>query len=287
MDLQGLPIVITGASSGIGRATAVACARAGMPVLACARRGPRLEALVKEIESAGGRAAAIECDVAVEADCDRAVTACIERFGAVYAVFANAGYGIEKPFHETSPDEMRRIFDVNFFGSLNIIRAALPHMRAARRGHILICSSCLARMPMTFFGAYSATKAAQHHAARSMRAELAPEAITVTSVHPVGTRTEFFEVASAGGHALSNNSPELFMQSPEFVADLIVRKLRRAGRGFGGGAELWPGAAGLFIRWIMALMTGWVWLSDRVCRAAWQAGKKRRASTQQPDRLSR
>lgn len=269
-SLAGLPIIITGASSGIGRATAIACARAGMPVVACARRSDRLAELVREIEGAGGKAVAVECDVADWQACIKALSICLKRFGSVYAVFANAGYGVEQPVHAMRDDELRRMFEVNLFGSMNIIRAALIDMFREKRGHILWCSSCLARLPMTYYGAYTATKAAQHHLARAMRAELEPMGIAVSSIHPVGTRTEFFEVAAKGGNGLSSNSPEMFMQSADFVAERIVRCLRRP------RAEVWPGFTGFGIRWLAALSTGWVGLSDRMCRVAKRTADKRR-----------
>ncbi len=240
-----------------------------MPVVACARRADRLAQLVSDIKSFGGDAEAVECDVADPAACERAVKLCLSRFGGVYAVFANAGYGVEMPVHDTAPDELRRMFEVNLFGSMNIIRPAMEIMRREKRGHILWCSSCLARLPMTYYGAYTATKAAQHHLARAMRAELEPMGIAVSSIHPVGTRTEFFEVAAKGGNGLSSNSPEMFMQSAEFVAERIVRCLRRP------RAEVWPGFTGFGIRWLAALSTGWVGLSDRMCRVAKRMADKR------------
>src|SRR5690606_522680 len=134
IPLDGKPIVITGASSGIGRAAAVACAAEGMPVTVIARRGDRLDALVSEIEAAGGRALAAPGDVVRAGDCERAVERCVERFGSVYAVFACAGFGAQSAVHETPDADLREMFEVNFFGSLNIIRPALEVMLAADGG---------------------------------------------------------------------------------------------------------------------------------------------------------
>jgi NAD(P)-dependent dehydrogenase (short-subunit alcohol dehydrogenase family) len=278
-DLSGLPIVITGASSGIGRATAVACAAAGMPVVIAARRADRLHEVVGEIEQAspagkaGGRAVAVECDVADAASCRRAVEVCAERFGSVYAVFANAGIAVNRAVHEMPMEEMCRVFGVNFFGTLEVIAAALPHMRAAGRGHVLVCSSCLARMPMVNLGAYTATKAAQHHVARAMRLELAPLGVHVSSVHPIGTRTELFEAAEKLSGPGSGNSiergvkpgpPEAFMQDASFVAACIVRCLRREKP----EAEVWPGISAKVLRLAMAGLSVWPSLGDRVMRMA-------------------
>lgn len=231
IDLTGRPILITGASSGIGRAAALACARAGMPVFATARRRDKLEELVEEIRRSGGRAAAFALDVMQPEGAHEAVAACVGTFGAVYAIFANAGFGIEKAVHLMSDAEIRTMFDTNFYGSLNIIRPALPHMIEARSGHVLMCASALSRMAIPYFSVYSATKAAQHHISRAMGLELERYGVRVSSVHPVSTRTEFFrtveEVSGAPGYKMIQHSPDLFIQPPEKVASAIVRCLRR------------------------------------------------------------
>lgn len=239
LDLRGKPIAITGASSGIGHATAIACAAAGMPVAVAARRADRLEQLVAQITASGGRAIAVRVDVDKPADCQDLVDRTVEAFGSIYSVFANAGFGIHRPIHETSDADMRAIFETNFFGTLNTIRPAMPHILRAGAGHILVCSSCLAKVGMPFHGAYSATKACQDHIARAMRIELAaiPGArIFASSVHPIGTRTEFFSTAerhSTEGRD-SFSAPDFLMQPPERVARAIVRQLRR-----GRSGEVW------------------------------------------------
>ncbi|MEN0021463.1 MAG: SDR family NAD(P)-dependent oxidoreductase [Planctomycetota bacterium] len=229
-DLTGRPIVITGASSGIGRATAFACAQAGMPVTLAARRADRLEAVREQIETLGGRAIAVAADVQHKEDCERLKAEAEAAFGTVYSVFANAGYGFQGAIDATPESELRRIFEVNFWGSLNTILPFVDGMKSAGAGHLLMCSSCLSKLALPYYGAYSATKAAQDHFGRSMRLELRGTGVHVSTVHPVGTRTEFFDVAdeqSAGGATLVKNTPDRFMQPPEKVADAIVACLRR------------------------------------------------------------
>ncbi len=228
MDLAGLSIAITGASSGIGRATAIACAAAGMPVAVGARRLDRLESLVAEIKAAGGRAIALETDVDKPEDCRRLIDATAGAFGSIYAVFANAGYGLEKPIHETPDAELRAIFETNFWGTINTIRPALERMLPAHGGHILVCSSCLSKLGMPFHGHYSATKAAQDHIARAMRAELRGTGVHVSSVHPIGTSTELFDrSAERSGSVRAIRTPMFMRQPPERVARAVVRCLRR------------------------------------------------------------
>jgi NAD(P)-dependent dehydrogenase (short-subunit alcohol dehydrogenase family) len=249
VDLRGLPIAITGASSGIGYATALACARAGMPVALGARRTDKLNTLAAQIRGGGGRAVAIACDVTNPDDCARLIQAAEEEFGSLHAVYANAGYGFEKPFTQTTDHDIRAIFETNFFGTLNTIRPALDLMLPRRRGHILICSSCLSKCGLPGLAPYSATKAAQDHLARQMRAELAHAGIAVSSIHPIGTRTEFFDQSNARSNTQSSllRTPKIFMQPPERVASAILRNLRS-----GNGREVWTS---LTVRTLFALAT--------------------------------
>jgi short-subunit dehydrogenase len=231
-DLTNLPIAITGASSGIGMATAIACARAGMPVALAARRADKLEALAKQIRREGGRAIAVQVNVDNPADCETLIQRTVAEFGSVYAVFANAGYGAETPITTSSDADVRAMFETNFFGTLNTIRPALPHLLAAGRGHILICSSCLSKLALPWHAVYSATKAAQDHIGRSLYVELRPRGIAVSTVHPIGTTTEFFEQSAARSHgaqpvARDARTPRFMMQPPERVANAIMKSLRR------------------------------------------------------------
>jgi NAD(P)-dependent dehydrogenase (short-subunit alcohol dehydrogenase family) len=265
IDLTGKPIVITGASSGIGAATALACARAGMPVAVGARRVDKLDRVVRSIQRAGGRAIAVPTDVSDPEQCAALIQETAARFGTVYGVFANAGYGEEIAVDVMSDQGLRAMFETNFFGSLNIVRPALSLMRQSpgpSRGHVLICSSCLARMTLPYYGAYSATKAAQAHIARAMKFELEPEGIHVSSIHPIGTRTEFFEQVEkvAGKTQLISHSPDAFMQSPEFVARKVVACLRRP------RAEVWTGLQGGFVRFGMSVCTMFPHMGNFVLR---------------------
>jgi NAD(P)-dependent dehydrogenase (short-subunit alcohol dehydrogenase family) len=233
LDLTGKPIAITGASSGIGLATAYACARAGMPVALAARREDRLQEAVAKIREAGGKAIAVRADVDSPQDCRALIDRTVGEFGSIYAVFANAGYGAYTPIADTSDEDLRAIFETNLWGTLNTIRPALERMRAGpqgpNRGHILICSSCLSKLALPFSAAYSATKAAQDHFGRSLRVELAPQGIHVSTVHPVGTKTELFDTAEKRSRVKKSvqHGPRGMMQPPERVADAVVRCLRR------------------------------------------------------------
>jgi short-subunit dehydrogenase len=232
-SLNGKAIVITGASSGIGRATAIHCAKAGMDVALFARRADKLEETAQAVRDAGTRAVTVVGDVTVPDDQQRLFDEADALFGRIDVVFANAGYGVEAPISRMSVDAMRDLFETNFFGTLHTIEAGLPALRRAEQGHLLLCSSCVGRIPLPAYGGYSATKAAQHHIGRAMRLELEPEGIYVTTVHPVGTRTEFFDTAEertrATGQAagLTAHTPDWAMQPVDRVARAVVRCLRR------------------------------------------------------------
>jgi short-subunit dehydrogenase len=237
VDLAGRPVAVTGASSGIGAATAVACAQAGMPVGLFARRAEKLEEVRGRIVAAGGRAVCVPGSVDDDADCLRLLAETERAFGPLYAVVANAGYGIEAPAWSMPEDDLRAIFETNFYGSLRVVRPALAGMVERGAGHAVFISSGLSKIGVPRFAAYSATKAAQDHFARAMRIELGGRGVAVSSVHPVVTETEFSRSADERGREarrFTNRQPRGLTQTPERVAAAVVRRLRT-----GRGAEVW------------------------------------------------
>ncbi len=248
--LDGGRILITGGGTGIGAATARACADAGMKVLVSGRRPEPLERVVEEIVGRGGVATFRVGDVAAAGESEALLDAMDAAFGGTDVVFANAGYGLEKPVLAASAEEIRRIFDVNLVAAVDLMRLTGLRLRAeGRPGHLLGCASILSKFTLPDYGLYSATKAALSHVCRSMRCELADDGIAVSSVHPVTTRTEFFDVArksSGEGHGpvvedgVPTHAPKMFVQSPEVVAKAVVRCLRRP------RAEVWTSRIGRF-----------------------------------------
>ncbi len=227
IPLRGKPILITGASSGIGLATAIACAKAGMPVALAARRKDKLDAAVRSITQSGGRAIALRCDVTSKAECAEAVGLAIAAFGSLHAVFANAGYGYEAPVETMDEAKLRAIFETNFYGSLNIIWSALPHLRERREGHILWCSSGLSKISLPGFAAYSASKAAQDHFGRALRIELLGSGIHSSTIHPITTETEFSRAVEAASGKVrgTQRTPQFARQSADTVAEAVLRCL--------------------------------------------------------------
>jgi len=225
--------VITGASAGIGAATAVELAKSGHDLVLVARRRDRLEAVAARAGEAAGRAVRSELvaeDVAGRGSSARILDAAERAFGRFDVVYANAGYGMERAMHRMDESELRTMFEVNFFSSVELCNEAARRLLAAgRRGHLMMCSSCVAKFTLPDFGAYSASKAAQAHVARAMAYELRPHGIMVSSVHPVTTATEFFDVARERmlpGHQQQyaiHDMSRFFVQRPEAVARAIAR----------------------------------------------------------------
>jgi short-subunit dehydrogenase len=260
IDLKGKPIVISGASSGIGAATAHACAAAGMPVLLFARREDKLRAVAAAIRDDGGSAELFAGDVTDASACEKALRACRDAFGGVYAAFANAGYGFEKSFLQTTDAEWRAIIDANFFGTVNLLRPAVREMAERGEGHALVCSSCIAKFAVPYYSAYCASKAAQWPIAHALFGELRNAGVHATAVHPIGTKTEFFEKSrerTGAEERMSDNTPGFLMQDARVVARAIVRALERP------RLEVWPGVAGRMTALGAGLVTAFPWIASR------------------------
>jgi NAD(P)-dependent dehydrogenase (short-subunit alcohol dehydrogenase family) len=269
--LSGRVAAITGASSGIGLACAKALAREGVAVVIGARRRDRLDAAVREIEAAGGRAAPLEMDVTTDADNVRLVAEAQERFGRLDIMMCNAGFGYYGTLEETPPDVMRRMMDVNYLGTFLGARAAVPLFRAQRSGHLIFVSSIVGRRGIPFMGGYSATKAAQAALAESLRSEFAGTPIHVSCVYPISTRTEFHDaMARDYGHSVSGLGPK---QSVDDVARAVIACLHHP------RPEVYPHGPS---RALAVLNTVAPALTDRIVR---RYGRRRDtiAQTGQPD----
>ena len=191
----GRVLLITGASSGIGAQTARRAAEAGWRVVLGARRTEPLEELAREL---GGdeRALAARCDVTEWEEVEALARAAIDRFGAIDAVFANAGFGARRGFLEESPEYWRSMVLTNVLGVALTIRATLPHMLERDAGHYLITSSVAGRRALPG-SLYSATKWAATAIGEALRAELRQmrenSSIRVTVIEPGMVDTAFFE----------------------------------------------------------------------------------------------
>jgi NADP-dependent 3-hydroxy acid dehydrogenase YdfG len=188
--------VITGASTGIGAATAHRAIEFGHRVVLAARSEDKLQDLAAEL---GGeeKAIAVRCDVTSWDDHEALVQTTLERFGRMDAYFANAGFGAKRGFLEESPEQWRSMVDTNVLGTALSIRSALGHFRKLNRGHFILTSSIAGRRTLPG-SLYSATKHAVTAMGESLRAEVADTDIKMTLIEPGMVDTPFFDNRPTG-----------------------------------------------------------------------------------------
>lgn len=190
-QLDGKVAVITGASSGIGEATARVLAGEGAAVVLAARRKERLEGLKQEVENQGGRALVVETDVTKRADTEGLIQQAKDAFGSVDILVNNAGVMLLSFIEKLKVDEWEQMVDVNVKGLMFATAAALPTMLAQESGHIVNISSVAGRQVMQTGAVYCATKFAVTAFSEGLRKELAPSKhIRVTSIEPGAVATE-------------------------------------------------------------------------------------------------
>ncbi len=189
-ELSGKAVAITGASSGIGEATALALARAGAAVALGARRKDRIDALAARIEDEGGTAVALEVDVTDEAQARGFVEAAHERLGRLDSLVNNAGVMLLGPVEQSDADDWRTMLNVNVLGLLYCTSAALPFMRAQGSGDIVNISSVAGRFARAGNAVYAATKFAVGAFSEGLRNEVTEGGIRVTLIEPGFVDTE-------------------------------------------------------------------------------------------------
>jgi short-subunit dehydrogenase len=189
--LRGKVAVVTGASSGIGEATARELASRGASVVLASRAVDKLEGLRREISASGGVAFVVQTDVSDRSSVEAMVWRAVGRFGSLDVLVNNAGLGLSGRISEVRPADVRHVFEVNTVGPLNCIQAALPHM--GEGGRIVNVSSVVGKRAIPKVGAYCATKSALDALSDALRVEVAGRKISVTSVYPGTTRTSFRE----------------------------------------------------------------------------------------------
>ncbi|PKR53323.1 SDR family oxidoreductase [Thalassospira marina] len=193
-NLNGKTALITGASSGIGAATARKLAQAGVTVGIAARRTDRLETLKTEIEATGGKAIVLEMDVCDVASAKAGVAKIVDATGTIDILFNNAGLMPLSDIDQFKTDEWRRMVDVNINGVLNTTAAVLPHMIAAKSGHIFNTSSIAGRKVFAGLTVYCATKHAITAFSDGLRMEVGKKHnIRVTCIQPGAVATELLD----------------------------------------------------------------------------------------------
>jgi NADP-dependent 3-hydroxy acid dehydrogenase YdfG len=202
VDLSGQVVAITGASSGIGEASARALAKAGASVALAARRLERIEALAEDIRQEGGSALAVRCDVGEEEQARGFVQRANAELGRIDVLVNNAGVMLLGPIESAPTEEWREMIHANVFGVLYCTHAALPLMHAQGSGHIVNVSSVAGRIARAGSGVYNLTKFGVGAFSESLRQECVPLGVRVTIIEPGAVATEL------AGH----NRPEILAE---------------------------------------------------------------------------
>ena len=218
ISIQDKVALVTGASRGIGRASALALAREGAHVIVAARTESELRPLAAEIEALGRRALAVPCDVSQAGAVDVLFEQAHAQFGQVDILINNAGAGKYGPVDALTPDDYDWMMNTNMRSSFLCTRAALPGMKARRDGHIVFVGSVSGLKGTPNQAVYSATKHAQHGFATALDAECREYNVKVSYLAPGGTSTHF-----AFGMGRTEGDPKLETYlDPEDVADAVV-----------------------------------------------------------------
>ena len=239
LDQQTL--VITGASSGIGLATARAAAKQGANVVLTARSGDALSEIVKQITDAGGKAVSMAADVADEAALRKVAQLAQDTYGGFDTWVNNAGVSVYAPIEQVSMDDARRVFETNFWGLMIGCRIAAEHLRARGGGSIVNVGSVVSDRALPIQGIYSATKHAVKALTEALRIELEAEGagISVTLVKPGPIDTPY--LAHAKNYMANEPTHPKPVYAPELVAETILHAAAHGGRELfvgGGGAAI-------------------------------------------------
>lgn len=210
IDLSGQVVAVTGASSGIGEATALACAEAGAAVSLAARRTERIDALAERIRSAGGKALAVQTDVGEEQQARAFVERTNEELDGIDVLVNNAGVMLLGPIIGAPTEEWRQMVHANVFGVLYCTHAALPLMAERKSGHVVNVSSVAGRIAREGSGVYNLTKFGVGAFSESLRQEGVRYGVRVTLIEPGAVATEL------SGH----NRPEILEQIKQVFAEV-------------------------------------------------------------------
>jgi NAD(P)-dependent dehydrogenase (short-subunit alcohol dehydrogenase family) len=237
--LEDQVIVITGGTSGIGLATAKRAAKRGARVVLCSRNEPELRETVSVIEEDGGKARSVVADVANQEDVERLAATAVEEFGTIDTWVNNAGVSFYGNLMEVAIEDMRRLFEVNFWGTVYGARAAVPRLRG-NGGALINIGSVVSDRAIPLQGAYSASKHAVKGFTDALRMELQEEGapISVTLIKPSTIDTPYFQHAK--NYMAVEPKPPAPVYAPEIVANAVLRAAEHPVRDItiGGGGRL-------------------------------------------------
>jgi short-subunit dehydrogenase len=254
-SFDGKVVIITGASSGIGKALSLRLAQEGAWLALAARDAGRLDALSLECQQLGGKAIALPTDVSDESQCQRLIQHTIEQYGRIDMLINNAGMSVVSKLDELSDLRLfKQVMDVNFYGMLHCTFHALPHLKESR-GRLANVSSLGGLLAIPYNSPYAASKFAMNGFSESLRMELANDGVSVTLICPYWVVTEFHEryldktgkPKGAAGRALYTKD----MMTAEQCAEIIIEAARRRKR----QVVMSPGALSM---WLKLLAPGWM-----------------------------
>ena len=253
--------LVTGASAGIGRATALAFARRGDKVGAVARRADRLEALINEAKHLPGEIVPYAADVCDPLALNRVVEDMVGRWNRFDILIANAGIGQRGSIADSNWDDLDTVLRTNIDGVLHSIRAAVPALRGSGGGQIITISSIVGISITPNATVYAATKAALNAIARGLRVELAKDKIWVTNILVGQTKTEFAEARRGVPGKVFSRLPTM---SADYVARCIIRETTRHRRTV---TLRWLDrlalAGGMFVPWLVDRIAGRIYRTRR------------------------
>ncbi len=270
-------VVITGASAGVGRATAVTFARRGWAVALLARGREGLEGARREVEEAGGEPLVFSADVADPEAVDDAADQVVAAWGGIDVWVNNAMATVFAPVEKTTPAEFKRVTEVTYLGQVHGTLAALRHMRRQSGGTIVQVGSALAYRSIPLQSAYCAAKAAVRGFTDALRSELIHEEspIRLTMVHLPAVNTPQFDWARSRLPRRLQPVPPIY--DPEVAAEAVYRAAQRAPR------ELWVG--GPTVQAILGTMVAPGILDGMVARRAWDGQMTAEPASEGPDNL--
>jgi uncharacterized protein len=237
MEIQGRTVVITGASSGIGRASALEFARRGARLVLAARRTSLLEEVAAECRRAGAETTVVATDVTRRADCEALIAAA----GTVDVLVNNAGFAVFGNIEDARVEDLEGMMATNYFGTVYCTHAVLPKMLAQGHGSIVIVASIAGLMGYSAMGGYCATKFALVGFAEALRDEVAGRGVQVALVCPGTTETEFFVTAER------NKMPGASKLIPGIRPERVARAIADAARD-GRYRRILPFSAAFFMR---------------------------------------
>ena len=231
MDIKDKVVIVTGASAGIGLATARAAALAGAKVVLAARSIDQLTQLSEELQREGHAALVIPTDMRQPAEVTRLIEAAVQHYGRIDVLINNAGQAIAGTVADLDLDAYRQVIELNMFGPIYAIQASVPKMRAQGGGIIVNISSMVSKMHIPGLGGYASTKTALNMLSDTARGELASDNIRVITVYPRMTATDFGR-NSLGNRQVrqqqrANAAPGVVVDTPEYVAGKILEAIQK------------------------------------------------------------